>query len=146
MESKWNQEKKGSQWGLNSQLGKVWVENICKRKKKGAIITFTHKSYVIKLKLSPNGKSSVEHEYGILKKLIYSNRIPWAYWFGREGSYDILVLDLLSPSLHDLIHKHKKFYIYTIAHIAEQLVSQFMSTGLVLTASASPDLLSTVYI
>ncbi|KAF8120120.1 casein kinase I isoform delta-B-like protein [Boletus edulis] len=85
---------------------------------------FTQKSYAIKLELSLDGESSVEREYQILKQLEHSEGIPKAHWFGREASYEGLVLDLLGPSLHDLIRKHKRFHIHTIAHLAEQLLSR----------------------
>jgi hypothetical protein len=59
------------------------------------------------LELSCDGESSVEREYWVLKKLEGSKGIPQGHWFGREASYEGLVLELLSPSLHNLIHKHK---------------------------------------
>lgn len=89
---------------------------------------FSHKSYAVKLELSLDGESSVEREYSILKELEQTEGIPRTHWFGREASYDGLVLDLLGPSLHELVKKHKKFHVHTIAHLAGQLVSQLKPT------------------
>jgi hypothetical protein len=47
-------------------------------------------------------KSSVEHEYYVLKQLEGGVGIPHTIWFGRESSYHVLALDLLRPSLHTL--------------------------------------------
>lgn len=65
----------------------------------------------------------MEHEYNVLKSLGGNNGIPGVHWFGREANYDALVLDLLGPSLDQLMKKHSKFHIRTVVHIADQLVS-----------------------
>lgn len=88
-----------------------------------AVNIFTNRSYAIKLELSIDGSSSVEHEYKILKLLGGGDGIPCIHWFGREANYDGLVLDLLGPSLHKLMSKRKKFHIHTVVHIGDQLVS-----------------------
>ncbi|KAG1879435.1 hypothetical protein C8R48DRAFT_668276 [Suillus tomentosus] len=61
------------------------------------------------VKLEPliNNSSSLEQEYNILKDLEGGVGIPRAIWFGREATYDALVLDLLGPSLHDLFLARK---------------------------------------
>ncbi|KAG1845337.1 putative casein kinase i alpha [Suillus subluteus] len=56
----------------------------------------------IKLEPLVNNSSSLEHEYRILKQLEGGAGIPHVEWFGREATFDALVLDLLRPSLHDL--------------------------------------------
>ncbi|KAF8552205.1 kinase-like protein [Imleria badia] len=66
-----------------------------------AVNIFTRKSYAIKLELSLDGESSVE-----------------------EASYDGLVIDLLSVSIHQLIGKHRRFHIHTVGHLVEQLISR----------------------
>ena len=46
------------------------------------------------------------------------------YWFGVEGDYSILVLDLLGPSLEDLFSYAKRiFSLKTILMLADQAVS-----------------------
>jgi hypothetical protein len=42
------------------------------------------------------------------------------YWFGRDGDYNVMVIDLLGPSLDDLFNYcGKKFSIKTTLIIAE---------------------------
>ncbi|KIK21608.1 hypothetical protein PISMIDRAFT_56004, partial [Pisolithus microcarpus 441] len=78
----------------------------------------------VKLELSMMGKSSVELEYKVLQDLNSGCGIPCTHWFGREANYDALVLDLLGPSLHDLMNKHKKFHLRTVLYLADQLISR----------------------
>ncbi|KAG1852330.1 hypothetical protein C8R48DRAFT_749820 [Suillus tomentosus] len=78
------------------------------------------------VKLEPliNNSSSLEQEYNILKELEGGVGIPHAIWFGREATYDALVLDLLGPSLHDLfLARKRKFNLHTILNIGDQLLS-----------------------
>jgi hypothetical protein len=81
----------------------------------------------IKLEPLVNNSSSLEHEYCILKQLEGGAGIPHVEWFGREATFDALVLDLLGPSLHDLfLVQNQKFTLHTILNIGDQLVSWFM--------------------
>ncbi|KAG1850252.1 casein kinase I isoform alpha-like protein [Suillus tomentosus] len=78
------------------------------------------------VKLEPliNNSSSLEHEYNTLKQLQGGVGIPRAVWFGREATYDALVLDLLGPSLHDIfLMRNRKFDLCTILNIGDQLLS-----------------------
>lgn len=49
--------------------------------------------------------------------------IPSALWFGKEGDYNVLVIDLLGPSLEDLFNFcGRKFSLKTVLLLADQLV------------------------
>ena len=49
--------------------------------------------------------------------------IPNVYYFGQEGLHNILVIDLLGPSLEDLFdHCNRKFSIKTVVMVAKQMV------------------------
>lgn len=51
--------------------------------------------------------------------------IPNVYYFGQEGLHNILVIDLLGPSLEDLFdHCNRKFSIKTVVMVAKQMVSR----------------------
>jgi casein kinase 1 len=55
--------------------------------------------------------------------------IPRAYYFGREDSQNILVIDLLGSSLEDLLNMcGRKFTIKTVCMAARQLVCLFVHT------------------
>ena len=52
--------------------------------------------------------------------------IPQLKWFGTEGDYNIIVMDLLGPSLEDLFNFcNRKFTLKTVLLLADQLVIFF---------------------
>lgn len=49
--------------------------------------------------------------------------VPQVYYFGQEGLHNILVIDLLGPSLEDLFDMcGRKFSIKTVVMTAKQMV------------------------
>ncbi|KAI6652214.1 Casein kinase I isoform epsilon [Oopsacas minuta] len=51
--------------------------------------------------------------------------IPSIHWCGTEGEYNILVMELLGPSLEDLLNFcNRKFTIKTVLLLADQMVSR----------------------
>merc|ERR1711957_463821 len=50
--------------------------------------------------------------------------VPNVHWFGVEGDYNVMVIDLLGPSLEDLFNYCKrKFSLKTVLMLADQMVS-----------------------
>lgn len=54
--------------------------------------------------------------------------IPGVKWFGSEGDYNVLVIDLLGPSLEDLFNYcGKRLSLKTVLMLAEQMVVFFQT-------------------
>jgi hypothetical protein len=60
-------------------------------------------------------------EYSGLKFILAG--IPSVIWYGMEGDYNVMVMELLGPSLEDLFNYcGRKFSLKTALLIADQLV------------------------
>lgn len=68
--------------------------------------------------------------------------IPGVKWFGTEGDYNVLVIDLLGPSLEDLFNFcGKRFSLKTTLMIADQMISrlEFMHSRSYIHRDVKPD-------
>lgn len=64
--------------------------------------------------------------------------VPFIRWFGVEGDYNCLVIDLLGPSLEDLFNFcNRKFSLKTVLLLADQVLivlsSSFLASSLCIT-------------
>lgn len=69
-------------------------------------------------------QSELEVEHGIYQMLKDCHAVPSVHWFGTESTYNTLVVDLLGPSLEDLLNQHgRRFSLETVVLLAGHLVS-----------------------
>jgi len=110
----------------------------------GSVYLGTHtvagKEVAIKLQPTVPRNSPIRQESKIYKTLSGSPGIPWIMWSGKHGDFDVMILDLLGPSLEDLFKMcNKHFSLKTVLLIADQLVSPSPLTHVHTTApSTSP--------
>lgn len=77
----------------------------------------------IKLELVNAEHPQLEHESTVYKTLAGGLGVPFVRWFGVEGDYNAMVLDLLGPSLENLFNFcNREFSLKTVLLLADQLV------------------------
>ena len=84
----------------------------------------TNQEVAIKLEhVSTKKKRTLYFEYKCLK-ILQSDRIPKVMYYGHEGEYRTLVMELLGPSLEDLFQFcQKRFSLKTACLLAEQMLT-----------------------
>merc|ERR1719204_2816452 len=64
-------------------------------------------------------------EYKVYKTLVGGEGIPNVHWFGVEGDYNVMVMDILGPSLEDLFNFcSRKFTLKTVLMLADQMIGR----------------------
>jgi len=77
----------------------------------------------IKLESVKTKHPQLFYESKLYKVLSGGVGIPYVKWFGVEGDYNVLVMDLLGPSLEDLFNYcHRRFTLKTVLMLADQLL------------------------
>lgn len=85
----------------------------------------TEEEVAIKLESIKCRHPQLAYEYRLYRVLQSRTGIPSVRWFGKEGDYHVLVLDLLGPSLEDLFtFCNRQFTMKTVLMLADQLISR----------------------
>ncbi|KAK4053770.1 Palmitoylated plasma membrane-bound casein kinase [Microbotryomycetes sp. JL201] len=87
-------------------------------------------SQTVAIKFEPRKSDApqLRDEYRTYKILQGCVGIPQVYYFGQEGLHNILVIDLLGPSLEDLFDMcGRKFSVKTVVMVAKQMISRIES-------------------
>jgi len=83
------------------------------------------KKVAVKLESRTVKNPKLALEYKIYRILAGGEGIPRVHWFGRVEKYNVLVLDVLGPSLHDLFKFcNSKFTLKTVLLLADQLLAR----------------------
>lgn len=70
-----------------------------------------------------DGKRDVQK--GGKRELVKEGRqdhVPYLYYYAREGMYNVLVLELMGPSLKSILAREKEFTNKTVFMLAEQMI------------------------
>lgn len=87
--------------------------------------TNVHTGEEVAIKLEPlkSKHPQLLYESKIYRVLQGGYGIPAVKWFGSEGDYNVLVIDLLGPSLEDLFNYcGKRFSLKTVLMLADQML------------------------
>ncbi|KAL3681228.1 hypothetical protein R1sor_024184 [Riccia sorocarpa] len=85
----------------------------------------TNEEVGIKLESIKTKHPQLLYESKLYRILQGGTGIPNIRWFGVEGDYNVLVLDLLGPSLEDLFNFcSRKFSLKTVLMLADQLINR----------------------
>ncbi|KAI0791370.1 kinase-like domain-containing protein [Abortiporus biennis] len=99
----------------------------------GTVFTGVHtiagKEVAIKLEHTADAPhpsmSPLKQESKIYKTLMGGPGIPWIMWSGTKDDYNVMVIDLLGPSLEDLFRMcNKSWSLKTVLLLADQLISR----------------------
>jgi casein kinase 1 len=87
-----------------------------------------NKSVAIKFELRKTDVPQLKDEYRTYKIMAGTTGIPAVYHFGPEGMYNVLVLELLGPSLEDLFDScYRKFSLKTVCMLAKQMITRLQA-------------------
>jgi casein kinase 1 len=85
----------------------------------------TGEEVAVKLEPVKSKNPQLLYESRVYRLLQGGVGIPNVYYFGVEGDYNVMVMDLLGPSLEDLFnHCNRKFSLKTVLMIADQCLSR----------------------
>jgi casein kinase 1 len=85
----------------------------------------TGEQIAIKLESIKSKHPQLMYEARVYKILAGGVGIPNVYWYGVEGEYNVMVLDLLGPSLEDLFNFcNRRFTLKTVLMLADQMISR----------------------
>ncbi|KAI9323425.1 kinase-like protein [Dichotomocladium elegans] len=83
----------------------------------------TEQPVAVKLERCCPATLQLHEEYEVYKTLSGAPGFPTMYYYGQEGGYNILVMELLGPSLEELLDIcERQFSVKTVAMVAKRLI------------------------
>ncbi|KAL8160883.1 hypothetical protein V2J09_012372 [Rumex salicifolius] len=102
----------------------------------------TNEEIAIKLESVKTKHPQLLYESKLYRILQGGTGIPNVRWYGAEGDYNVLVMDLLGPSLEDLFNFcSRKLSLKTVLMLADQMINriEFLHTKSFLHRDIKPD-------
>jgi len=85
----------------------------------------TSEEVAIKLESTKSKHPQLLYESKLYKVLAGGLGIPHIHWYGVEGDYNVMVIDLLGPSLEDLFNFcQRKLSLKTVLMLADQMINR----------------------
>jgi len=85
----------------------------------------TNEEVAIKLESIKSKHPQLLYESKLYKILAGGVGVPNVHWYGVEGDYNVMVIDLLGPSLEDLFSFcNRKFSLKTALMLADQMINR----------------------
>lgn len=79
----------------------------------------------VKLEHVRSAKPQLRHEHGVYQSLAGAQGFAQARWYGAEGDFRVLVLDLLGPNLQQLLaFCGGRFSLKTVLMLADQMIAR----------------------
>jgi len=116
----------GGRWRLGRKIGSGSFGDIYL-----GVNVATNEEVAIKLESTKTKHPQLLYESKIYRYLNVSPNgepvigIPRVRWFGQEGDYNVMAIDLLGPSLEDLFNFcHRRFSLKTVLMLADQMLQR----------------------
>jgi casein kinase 1 len=110
----------GGKYRLGKKIGKGSFGDVFL-----GINTQTHEEVAIKLEPTNTRHPQLSYESKLMKLFQEDEGMPSMIWFGSEGGFNVLIMELLGPSLEDLFtYCNRRFSLKTVLMIAEQLLTR----------------------
>eukprot|EP00928_Gymnodinium_smaydae_P081089 TRINITY_DN64667_c0_g1_i1.p1 TRINITY_DN64667_c0_g1~~TRINITY_DN64667_c0_g1_i1.p1 ORF type:complete len:506 (-),score=75.73 TRINITY_DN64667_c0_g1_i1:20-1537(-) len=96
----------------------------------------------IKLESHRSRHPQLVYEAKLYRLLAGGGGLPNVIWYGTEGSYNVMVLDLLGPSLEDLFNVcNRRFSLKTTLMLADQMINriEYVHTHDIIHRDIKPD-------
>ncbi|XP_052188333.1 casein kinase 1-like protein 10 isoform X2 [Diospyros lotus] len=85
----------------------------------------TGEEVAVKMEPAKTKHAQLHYESKLYMLLQGGTGVPHLKWFGVEGEYNAMVIDLLGPSLEDLFNYcNRKFTLKTVLMLADQLINR----------------------